>query len=329
MPIDAPGLTRALSEVVRDRNNAWRGTAATLLARVAGREALPLLLALTKERDSAVRESATHGLMSITDQEASAGLLSLLDDPSADVRWNAAYGLGSRRYESALDALIGRLESEELDWVRSGVAHALGRIGDKRAVGPLIRMLDKGGAASSYSALALGRIGDVAAVPALTAICKQGREKEYLRGWPIRALARIGGPAAAQSLIELLQTGDVEGRRLIVGALPEVDDTASVHGLLMGVTDEDNLVRVYAREGLRILPREILEAGLRQGLNHPDARVRSEAAGLIPFYADDGVYRQLQNIALNDVDPQVMLAAAQAVAASRRKLESLFGLIDW
>jgi HEAT repeat protein len=95
-------------------------------------------------------------------------------------------------------------------WVGEGAAKALGNIGDKQAVKPLIKALsDEGDMVCAYAALALGMIGDEIAVdPLIKALkeeCLRLDKLDQTAEMIIEALAEIGGKRAAEPLIEALK----------------------------------------------------------------------------------------------------------------------------
>ena len=93
-----------------------------------------------------------------------------LEDADAGVRRAATEALGQLGDKQAVEPLIRKLEDTDAD-VRGAATEALGRLGDKQAVEPLIRKLEDTDADARGAATeALGRLGDKQAVEPL--ICK-------------------------------------------------------------------------------------------------------------------------------------------------------------
>jgi len=90
--------------------------------------------------------------------------------------------------------------------VRGRAAEMLGKIGDARAVGPLLSKLEdksEGERARGMAADALGKIGDARAVnPLLTALRD---EDELVRRLAARALGQIGNARAVEPLLTALK----------------------------------------------------------------------------------------------------------------------------
>jgi hypothetical protein len=96
-------------------------------------------------------------------------LIQQLDDPSTEVREAAAQALGRAlrhaHSRAAVEALIRRLNDPDRETV-SETARTLGEIGDKRARGPLLEVLQRSRDAKivSASSEALARLGEMAAL---------------------------------------------------------------------------------------------------------------------------------------------------------------------
>ncbi|MDK1032527.1 MAG: HEAT repeat domain-containing protein, partial [Planctomycetia bacterium] len=114
---------------------------------------------------------------------------------------------------------------------RREVAMALAKIGDKRAVGPLLEMLKQ---EHDYyyiqqhrfedprcsAAMALGEMKDARAVAPLIAALKD--KNEHLRREAARALGKIGDKRALGPLNEALNDKDAYGKFVVERALAEI-----------------------------------------------------------------------------------------------------------
>jgi HEAT repeat protein len=134
----------------------------------------PLLDSLFAEDLGTRAESAT-ALGALGDERASEPLLRALQDPDAGVRRAAATSLGLLAARRAVEPLIAALEEERnSDAVRQAVVMALGRIRCLEAVPALIKALDDAGDSVTVAAAhALGQIGDPRALEALEQ-CRRG-----------------------------------------------------------------------------------------------------------------------------------------------------------
>ncbi len=103
--------------------------------------------------------------------------------------------------------LIGLSLEHPVPSVPPVAADILGRIGDRRAVEPLCRVLmrTRDGALQQVAARALGALGDPAAVPALVYCLRRGRLAARVQA--ASSLAALGGPEARAAL-ETAAAGD-------------------------------------------------------------------------------------------------------------------------
>ncbi len=168
---DVPGLLALLDQ---DVAVLYRRSAAKVLAAVARPTAVPELVArLALETDRGVRQSLVIALGRLGDDRALEGLVNALKDRDLLVCQEAALALSRfnspAAFEALLEALV-RKESRESWQIRRFAAHALGKLGDRRAVPALITSLhDESDLVPPAAAEALGELGDRQAIPVLKA----------------------------------------------------------------------------------------------------------------------------------------------------------------
>jgi len=117
--------------------------------------------------------------------------------PPAFIRWSAAQSLGDLHAGRAVTALVVALGDQD-DAVRAQAAEALGKIGDRYAVPPLIaclRDLNRDKNVRIYAALALGQLGDALAVEPLKAALDRDPD-QFVSFAAAQALERLGVPGA-------------------------------------------------------------------------------------------------------------------------------------
>jgi HEAT repeat protein len=137
----------------------------------------------------------------------------LLEAGRLEQRVRAAIVLGTRGQPAVLPALIRALDDD--DPVATEAAWALGQMGDRRAVGPLIELLEQGRywPARLNAAAALGRLRDPAAFAALREVLLQTDDPTAPRAAAAAALGALGDHRAIAALNDRLQDGDPYVRR--------------------------------------------------------------------------------------------------------------------
>ena len=185
-------------------------------------------------------------------------------DPS--VRWHAAEALGACG-KTAVPLLLEALKSRIVP-VRLGAIEALGAIGDRRAVDPLLAITGHQGMLEVRLAavLALGEIGSPDAVPLLVPLLRE--PNRYLRYGAAIALEQLGwqpdngddtaflliarrdwgavrhlGSAAAPSLKVIFHDRDPETRERIVTVLGQMGDPQAQALCRTALKDKSPVVR--------------------------------------------------------------------------------------
>lgn len=127
----------ALRPLLEDARPELRVAAVTLLGRLDGPEAGPLLNFALKDEAPAVRGAAVRAIEERPDEDQVPSLMLALTDEDADVRRLAAEALGASSDPAAVSALELALRDEDI-WVRAATVRALGRLGGA-AAGELVR----------------------------------------------------------------------------------------------------------------------------------------------------------------------------------------------
>jgi HEAT repeat protein len=224
-----------------------------------------------------VRESAAHALGELRDARAVQPLISAFADIS-DAAMEAVVQIG----EPAVDSLIPALA-----YIARVAAPALARIGDGRAVEPLIRTLGSHNPASSERrvqaeigaiAQALGEFKDPRAAEPLISLLADTHEygKISVRSAAANALANIGTPAV-KPLIAALGKGDVHEIEVKGEILAKIGAPA-MDPLIASLKDENPNVRTAAASALGKFNNFCAGDELITALKDENAGVRKAAA---------------------------------------------------
>jgi HEAT repeat protein len=147
-----------------------------------------------------------------------------------------------------VDGLIRALAYKKDDAIRRAAAEALGRLGDARAVEPLITALRAHWRASALAAAeALGRIGDLRAIGPLIGTLHSAHPEDMLR-IAVDALVAFGQPAV-EPLARRLRSEIAEEAWLAAGALARIG-CPGVEALIAALRDQSPYARRAASEAL-------------------------------------------------------------------------------
>jgi HEAT repeat protein len=243
--LGGPAERAVLLGGLRDDEALVRIASAHALVRIGSPDVLrPILVALAGSGEEAGRGALAEALLD-AGPGAVEDLLGALHDETLDVpvRWLVVVVLGELRALDAVDDLLALLGDPD-DELRARTAHALGKLGDPRAVAPLAAIAASGASwqLRAAAASALGPLGDTSAAAALADALHA--EEWTVRDAAARSLAELGDAA-------LEHTADLQPRAA-AHLWGRLDTAWRADGVLRraaeGDPDAARLVRV-AREG--------------------------------------------------------------------------------
>lgn len=220
-----------------------RKYAAEALGEIGDKRAVePLIGVLEKCKDGCFgRSEVIKALGKLRDVRAVKILIPILSENNLDIKC-AVEALGNICDSSAVDALIGALVNHLEDTtILRYISDSLGKIGDTRAVMPLIDILTKPKKVDELLigavADALGELRDVRAVKPLINALRY--DKESIAGDQItEALGKIGA-SAVEPLILALEDADHNIRGFGSAALGVIGDKRAVEPLIIAMINED------------------------------------------------------------------------------------------
>ncbi len=223
-------------------------------------EAETIKQAIRDLRDNDRREAATQALARIGAPAVGPLLASLTAGEKFETKL-AVREILSQMGSPAVDALLTAFDTTGLIEVARIAAEALGKIGDARAVEPLIgQALKAAGLATfdpfllekaQFAARALGKIGDERAIEPLLQIVGDRRNHEILRGSAIQALGELRAVPATGLLTTIFNLGQPNLSRQSAEALGRIGGE-QILGLFVSGLKNDNVdIRVNAATGLK------------------------------------------------------------------------------
>ena len=242
-----------LLEALQDGKPQVRRVAVETLGHLGAGEAGMHLIPLLQDADEHVRHSTVQVLGTLREKNAVVPLIQALQDEKQQIRQAAAQALGFMKADEAVSALIESVSVSSSDYLlRQAAVEALGRIGDSRALEPLLEVLQDREWKARWSAIyALGRIGDEQALPFLHR-CLLEEEDTILRKSAAVTLGQLHRRESVAALSKGLSDEDWQVRWAAVYSLGQIADASVWPRLLEVLHDSQDTVR---REAARVLGR--------------------------------------------------------------------------
>ncbi len=148
-----------------------------------------------------------------------------------------------------LEGLLDKLKSPSAP-ARYSAANKLGKLGDGKAVGPLIAALyDEDEKVGDNVIFALGELGDVKAVPHLMKLLGSSKSSR-LRKSAAKALGILRSRDCVDALVKALKDEDFKVRKSAARSLGQIGDNKAVPALKAAMNDPDYTVVKYVEDAL-------------------------------------------------------------------------------
>lgn len=197
---------------------------------------------------------------------------------------------------------VGFIHSDDSTRLRCGAAQGLGKIGDNRAIIPLMSILNN--REENYRlrlsvAESLGRLGDEYAVNPLLDILSDEREKSvYLKESAVKALGMLGDIRAIEPLIDILESK--RGIRdkfnflkeQVIEAIARIGqpNRKASDSLLKALKDEAPSIRLAAVEALGVIgDTDCLEALKERVLDENDEVAKAAVYAVYTLDGEEGI----------------------------------------
>lgn len=196
--------------------------------------------ALKSANDEWVRWALVHVLGAIHKKPGVDTMLAELKHPSYVVRRRVAESLGGFKERRAVDPLIAILENtDEMKSIRAAAANSLGALKDERAAVSLLAALaDENAAVRLKAAAALGNLKDSKAVAKLIEMLENPLEPDNVRAAAAAALGNIGDKTAESVLIRALdiRVGNISKNAIV--ALGKLESERAIPNLIAILEDK-------------------------------------------------------------------------------------------
>ena len=224
------GVLDALLKALNDHEYAVRKAAAEALGNQGDKAAVPALIQTLNDLIISVRTAAAHALGKLKSKDAVPPLCRLLTNGSEEVAVAAAAALGEIKSRQATRPLIQAVTKDSTPpKLYAAAANALAKIRDPEAVPTFIALLESPKANVRWAAVdALGELRAPAALERLSTVARKDKNPQ-IREVAIAALAKIGSPAALDTVVAALSDAD---KRVSDQALRSLLQLADLDGKL-------------------------------------------------------------------------------------------------
>ncbi|WP_321428534.1 HEAT repeat domain-containing protein [uncultured Methanolobus sp.] len=237
--------------------------------------------------------------------------IEILEDKSQseDKRGRAARKLGESGDSRAVKPFLKIMEDTgESAQMREYATVNLGKVGSKKHTNMLIGMLDEDPLRAG-AAIALGDLGDKKAVEPLMNILANESQPEYMREHSAKSLGQIGDERAVELLIECLEKGPWQIQPESAWSLGEIGDKRAIEPLTNHLDDEHEFTVKNSAVALQKLGVPVEEM-LIENLDHRDATVRINSIQALRSIEGADVYDIFLSIAQDRTEEDMVRRVA-------------------
>ncbi len=243
---EAPQAVEDLIERLQDRDPGVRGMVAWSLGEIKDRRALQPLIAGLPDKDQYVKEMVIRALGELEDERAVDALIATLEEASPELRAATAWALGEIKGSRALEALAQMVRTDPDVHARKAAAEALRPYRSPRTLLTFVTALhDESPKIRTTAILALADLGDRRAIPPLIAVL-QGDPHAEVRMLAAVALGHLDDPLALSGLLAGLNDPEPIVREKSAHALGTINDARAVDALMLVLRDPHPSVRAMA-----------------------------------------------------------------------------------
>lgn len=249
------GKTELLIPHLKNTKRDVRIAVVDALDLIGDKKTLPVLIdVVNKDKDDWVRNSAFNAITKFNDPRTFPLLLRLLNDKYEGIRRHASWAIGKLKDKRAIGPLTKILKErdEDNEFVRWGALDSLIILKGKEMCPTLIKILQ--------DETANGNLRSDAATYLAQLNCKKGIEPlatfanhkdEYIKRHAMNALGKLGDKRAFYPLIEQLRSNQSAGNREEAAeALGQLGDKRAGDYLLKALNDESLRVQIQSMESL-------------------------------------------------------------------------------
>lgn len=237
----------SLTSLLRDERYFVRQQAARALSQM-GEAALDRLFEMADSSTASTREAAIEALGSSgSSRRAIDRVIDALADSNPNVRSAAVRGLGESASERAVAPLM-TVMGDESSTMRSQASISLARLGPIALPKLTAALRDSRPSVRQLAAEALGDIGSRESVAPLVQLIETDKSGARLEA--IAALGKIGDPSAIDPILSIHRGGSVAVRKKTIAALAQFRDRRAVEAMIVALADQNEEVRQSAAAGL-------------------------------------------------------------------------------